>query len=47
VELLPLALCDARSIATEDLVPSDLVYLDKVGDRSIELRALVFWAADS
>jgi len=104
VEQLPLALCDARSIATDDLVPSDLVYPDKVGEiysflhnaehrwywfprlrsdealllkiydsredgtarltahsafvhpdtppdapprRSIELRALVFWAADS
>ena len=104
MEQLPLALCDARSIATDDLVPSDLVYPDKVGEiysflhnaehrwywfprlrsdealllkiydsredgtarltahsafvhpdtppdapprRSIELRALVFWAADS
>jgi hypothetical protein len=32
VERLPLALCDARSIAPEDLVPSDLVYPDKVGE---------------
>jgi len=32
VEQLPLALCDARSIATSDLVPSDLVYRDKVGE---------------
>jgi hypothetical protein len=32
VEQLPLALCDARSIAPEDLVPSDLVYPDKVGE---------------
>lgn len=32
VERLPLALCDARSIAREDLVPSDLVYRDKVGE---------------
>jgi hypothetical protein len=32
VERLPLALCDARSIAPEDLVPSDLVYRDKVGE---------------
>ncbi|CAN7312736.1 CmcJ/NvfI family oxidoreductase [Variovorax sp. LjRoot84] len=32
VERLPLALCDARSIALEDLVPSDLVYRDKVGE---------------
>ncbi|MDM0035266.1 CmcJ/NvfI family oxidoreductase [Variovorax sp. J22P271] len=32
VEQLPLALCDARSIAPADLVPSDLVYRDKVGE---------------
>ncbi|CAN7715756.1 CmcJ/NvfI family oxidoreductase [Variovorax sp. LjRoot290] len=32
VERLPLALCDARSIVPEDLVPSDLVYRDKVGE---------------
>ncbi|MDM0059074.1 CmcJ/NvfI family oxidoreductase [Variovorax fucosicus] len=32
VEQLPLALCDARSIAPADLVPSDLVYPDKVGE---------------
>ena len=32
VEQLPLALCDARSIAPGDLVPSDLVYPDKVGE---------------
>ena len=32
VEQLPLALCDARSIAGSDLVPSDLVYKDKVGE---------------
>jgi hypothetical protein len=32
VEQLPLALCDARSIAAGDLVPSDLVYQDKVGE---------------
>lgn len=32
VERLPLALCDARSIAPQDLVPSDLVYPDKVGE---------------
>jgi len=28
----PLALCDARSIASGDLLPSDLVYRDKVGE---------------
>jgi hypothetical protein len=32
VERLPLALCDARSISVDDLVPSDLVYRDKVGE---------------
>jgi hypothetical protein len=32
VEQLPLALCDARSIAASNLVPSDLVYKDKVGE---------------
>jgi hypothetical protein len=32
VEQLPLAMCDARSIARDDLVPSDLVYRDKVGE---------------
>ena len=32
VERLPLALCDARSIALEDMVPGDLVYPDKVGE---------------
>lgn len=32
VEQLPLAMCDARSIAPGDLVPSDLVYPDKVGE---------------
>ena len=32
VENFPLALCDARSIDPEDLVPSDLVYRDKVGE---------------
>jgi len=28
----PLAVCDARSIASGDLLPSDLVYRDKVGE---------------
>jgi len=28
----PLAMCDARSIAFEDLIPGDLVYNDKVGE---------------
>ena len=32
IESTPLALCDARSIAAEDFVPSDLVYRDKVGE---------------
>jgi hypothetical protein len=32
VESSALAMCDARSIVKEDLVPSDLVYRDKVGE---------------
>ncbi|HEX6242778.1 MAG TPA: CmcJ/NvfI family oxidoreductase [Polyangiales bacterium] len=32
VETAPLALCDARSIPASDLLPSDLVYPDKVGE---------------
>src|SRR4051812_16085731 len=28
----PLAVCDARSVAPDDLVPSDLVYRDRVGE---------------
>jgi hypothetical protein len=32
VETAPLAMCDGRSIALEDLVASDLVYPDKVGE---------------
>ncbi len=32
VESSPLALCDSRSIAATDLVTSDLVYPDKVGE---------------
>lgn len=32
VESTPLAVCDARSIAPDDFVPSDLVYPDKVGE---------------
>jgi hypothetical protein len=32
VESSPLALCDSRSIDPRDLVPSDLVYPDKVGE---------------
>ncbi|WP_114814867.1 CmcJ/NvfI family oxidoreductase [Paraburkholderia kururiensis] len=32
VESSPLALCDSRSIALTDLVPSDLVYRDKIGE---------------
>jgi len=32
VEQLPLALCDARSIAPADVVAGDLVYPDKVGE---------------
>jgi hypothetical protein len=32
IESSPLAVCDARSIAAEDFVPSDLIYPDKVGE---------------
>jgi hypothetical protein len=32
VEELPLAVCDARSIAADDWVPTDLVYPDRVGE---------------
>lgn len=32
VEKSPLALCDARSIATDDLIACDLVYRDRVGE---------------
>jgi hypothetical protein len=32
VESAPLAVCDSRSIAPEDFVPSDLIYRDKVGE---------------
>jgi len=28
----PLAVCDARTVAADDLVPSDLVYRDRVGE---------------
>ena len=28
----PLALCDARSVATRDLVPADLIYKDRTGE---------------
>ena len=32
VESYPLAVCDARSIAPEDLIATDLVYRDRVGE---------------
>jgi hypothetical protein len=32
VETWPLAVCDGRTIEPEDLVPSDLIYRDKVGE---------------
>ena len=32
IESWPLALCDARSLGTEDIVPIDLVYRDRVGE---------------
>ncbi|MFP3710106.1 CmcJ/NvfI family oxidoreductase [Paraburkholderia sp. SIMBA_009] len=41
VECMPLAVCDARSIAPGDLVASDLVYPDRVGE-----TYLVNWNAE-
>ncbi len=35
VERMPLALCDARSIAPEDAVPTDVVYPDTVRETSL------------
>jgi len=32
IESSPLALCDARSLGLEDIVPTDLVYSDRVGE---------------
>ena len=32
IESSPLALCDARSLSAEDIVPVDLVYRDRVGE---------------
>ncbi len=32
IESSPLALCDARSLGTEDIVPIDLVYRERVGE---------------
>ena len=32
VERLPLALCDARTMSPDDIVPSDIVYRDRVGE---------------
>jgi hypothetical protein len=32
IESSPLALCDARSLRTDDIVPIDLVYRDRVGE---------------
>jgi hypothetical protein len=32
VEESPLALCDARSVAPQDLVPTDLIYRDRIGE---------------
>ena len=32
IESSPLALCDARSLGAEDIVPIDLVYRDRVGE---------------
>ncbi|MBV8056114.1 MAG: methyltransferase [Deltaproteobacteria bacterium] len=32
IESSPLAVCDAKSIAPEDFVPSDLIYPDRIGE---------------
>jgi hypothetical protein len=32
IEDAPLALCDARTIALEDLIPTDLIYRDRIGE---------------
>ncbi len=32
IESSPLALCDARSLSAEDIVPADLVFRDRVGE---------------
>jgi hypothetical protein len=32
IESSPLALCDARSLSTADIVPADLVYRDRLGE---------------
>jgi hypothetical protein len=32
IESSPLALCDARSLSAEDIVPADLVYRDRAGE---------------
>src|SRR5207244_4654765 len=32
IESSPLALCDARSLGAEEIVPIDLVYRDRVGE---------------
>ncbi len=32
LEDAPLAICDARTIAPDDLIPTDLIYRDKVGE---------------
>lgn len=40
----PLALCDARSVAPEDLVPSDLIYPHRVGETySVTYRPSHCW----
>ena len=32
LQTMPLAICDARSIAPDDLIPTDLVYRDRTGE---------------
>jgi hypothetical protein len=44
LEDAPLAVCDARTIATEDLIASDLIYPDKVGETySLSYNAAHRW----
>jgi hypothetical protein len=44
VEESPLAVCDARSIAPDDRVPTDLVYPDRVGEvYSVRFNAAHRW----
>jgi len=40
----PLAVCDSRTVASDDLVPSDLVYRDRVGETySVKFNPAHIW----